>query len=518
MGLLSPFSTLFLGELVLKKVLFLINAGLIILSAAFLYFYDTKLITIAVFSLLFISALVLLAYSAKAAKRFEERISGLLKELSVASSRISSVSSEISLTINESNAISNDMFIKTQEMAEVNQNVNRNIDDTIENIKKLMDFSMETRCMAQEMAAAGSVSSQVVNSSLDKIMNIVANINQIKTSSSIADSGIQELKSASKEINSIVDNISDISKQMHLITVNASIEASRAGQYGKSFAVVVKELQDLTIVTDKAIKNISELISEFIRDIEEVYRAVKENSVYVDLGYSNSQEVENNLHSIDSSFNGLLDMISKINALSDEEAALSESMKLKIADMEDLISKSEESTRSLYASVITQQNSMRSIAGLGVRLSDAAQELDSLSGGSINKELDKSLKAKCLLYFDIISDELSSYAEELISDADFCREKLNALLLKHSIAEAAWVNKPDGRFVCSIPAAGIANASVRKWFTAAVNGEKYISPVYISGITKNQCVTLSMPLYNSGGSIVGVAGIDLRLDLIGGGK
>lgn len=239
MGLLSPFSTLFLGELVLKKVFFLINTGLIILSAAFLYFYDTKLITIAVFSLLFISALVLLAYSAKAAKRFEERISGLLKELSVASSRISSVSSEISLTINESNAISSDMFIKTQEMAEVNQDVNRNIDDTIENIKKLMDFSMETRCMAQEMAAAGSVSSQVVNSSLDKIMNIVANINQIKTSSSIADSGIQELKSASKEINSIVDNISDISKQMHLITVNASIEASRAGQYGKSFAVVV---------------------------------------------------------------------------------------------------------------------------------------------------------------------------------------------------------------------------------------------------------------------------------------
>jgi methyl-accepting chemotaxis protein len=84
----------------------------------------------------------------------------------------------------------------------------------------------------------------------------------------------------------------------------------------------------------------------------------------------------------------------------------------------------------------------------------------------------------------------------------------------HAIFEAVWTNETNGRFICSIPKAGIANAVMRDWFRAALKGESYISPIYISGITKNRCVTLSMPYYDNGGAVSGIIGVDLNLDML----
>ena len=71
-----------------------------------------------------------------------------------------------------------------------------------------------------------------------------------------------------------------------------------------------------------------------------------------------------------------------------------------------------------------------------------------------------------------------------------------------------------GRFICFIPPSGIANAVMRDWFRAALKGEKYISSIYISGITKNKCVTLSMPYYGKAGEVLGVVGVDLNLGML----
>ena len=91
------------------------------------------------------------------------------------------------------------------------------------------------------------------------------------------------------------------------------------------------------------------------------------------------------------------------------------------------------------------------------------------------------------------------------------RNVLSGLLASHDFIEAAWTNDMKGRFICSIPEAGIANALIRDWFKRSAAGEEYISRVYISAITRKPCVTYSIPIRDSQGKIVGVFGVDLKL-------
>ena len=69
----------------------------------------------------------------------------------------------------------------------------------------------------------------------------------------------------------------------------------------------------------------------------------------------------------------------------------------------------------------------------------------------------------------------------------------------------------DGAFIISLPPAGLANAASREWFQAAGKGQKYVSKVYISAISKHPCITVACPIKHEDGSLIGVLGADIRL-------
>lgn len=87
---------------------------------------------------------------------------------------------------------------------------------------------------------------------------------------------------------------------------------------------------------------------------------------------------------------------------------------------------------------------------------------------------------------------------------------LDKVMANNKMIEAIWSNNQNGKFIYSNPAAGIANAKVRDWFKSSVQGNQYLSDVYISAITKNPCITISLPILDKGGEIMGVLGADLK--------
>jgi hypothetical protein len=77
--------------------------------------------------------------------------------------------------------------------------------------------------------------------------------------------------------------------------------------------------------------------------------------------------------------------------------------------------------------------------------------------------------------------------------------------------EAVYSNRSDGTFVFSQPPAALANARIRPWWQRAMAGEEYISPVYISAITRQPCRTLSLAIRDEAGQITGVLAADIIL-------
>ncbi|TCK08092.1 UNVERIFIED_ORG: cache domain-containing protein [Anoxybacillus amylolyticus] len=91
------------------------------------------------------------------------------------------------------------------------------------------------------------------------------------------------------------------------------------------------------------------------------------------------------------------------------------------------------------------------------------------------------------------------------------RRVLDQFLSQNGEIEAVWSNRLDGTFVYSNPPAGLVNAKVRSWFQEASGGTVYVSDPYVSALTKHLCVTVSAPITDHNGQIVGVIGADLAL-------
>lgn len=110
----------------------------------------------------------------------------------------------------------------------------------------------------------------------------------IKTKVGAASSKIEEMGKRSLEIGAIVETIEDIASQTNLLALNAAIEAARAGEHGKGFAVVADEVRKLAERSSLATKEIGSLIKGIQNTVSEAVQAMQESSNEVKLGVENA--------------------------------------------------------------------------------------------------------------------------------------------------------------------------------------------------------------------------------------
>ncbi len=105
-----------------------------------------------------------------------------------------------------------------------------------------------------------------------------------------AASTIQELGSRSKQIGEIIQVIDDIAEQTNLLALNAAIEAARAGEHGKGFAVVADEVRKLAERSSRSTKEIGDLINVITREIEKSVSAMDKGTIEVGQGFAKAEE------------------------------------------------------------------------------------------------------------------------------------------------------------------------------------------------------------------------------------
>lgn len=504
----------------MKTILAGIHFLLIVLTAVLLFFnvVSSPFYILLLSAVLAASSAALVFTSRRREKHLARRITKLSDELNVASGRIGAVSQEISVTIEENNDASRVLFEHIREMKCLTADVNDNLSETIVSIKDMIANTEDTLVTAEAMEKAGRDSFDTIQSSISEIMGIVDVMDKIKSASGKAAESIERLRTASADIRTIIEKISDISKQMHLITINASVEAVRAGKGGGSFSVVAKEFQNLSVMTDSAVHSISELVDAIQANVMAAYTAVKENDGCVREGVRNTKAVEHNLSLIHQSFTDVIAMVDRISGISAAEARLAQDMGNGVDRIEKLIMETDDNVALVYESALSQRKSNENISDMGARLKTAAAELNALTGGGAGgnrQTLDAAAKAECEAFLPIIRDALCKEPDIAAGrDPDRHAALLGRFKSRYPLIEAIWTNDRSGRFICSIPKAGIANAAMRDWFLSAIRGESTVSSIYISGITKSRCVTLSLPFYDEHKEISGVVGVDINLDML----
>jgi methyl-accepting chemotaxis protein len=239
----------------------------------------------------------------------------------------------VEVTLDASNTIlsgSQELSLTTQEVSnqvsEINvtlDSVTKTIFDTSENATKAAEASNQ----AGKTALEGE---KIVGATVDYITQLA---DVVKSSTD----RVHHLGQNSEQIGEIIQVIQDIAEQTNLLALNAAIEAARAGEQGRGFAVVADEVKKLSERTSKATQEISSMIKTIQGDTIAAVTEMNRGAAEVNTGREKAQESKVALNGIKSSTGTVLDIINQVAAASEEQSSAVEQMSKNLSGITNAI-------------------------------------------------------------------------------------------------------------------------------------------------------------------------------------
>lgn len=144
--------------------------------------------------------------------------------------------------------------------------------------EKIKDELQESRDIAQTSAEYMKNDYAMLDTMLETLQSIVLSINHVSEDEQHISTQMHDLAEQTAQIKSILEMIKDIADQTNLLALNAAIEAARAGEHGRGFAVVADEVRKLAERTQKSLLEIDATISIVIQSVSNASENIKENS------------------------------------------------------------------------------------------------------------------------------------------------------------------------------------------------------------------------------------------------
>ncbi|WP_404317480.1 methyl-accepting chemotaxis protein [Bacillus lumedeiriae] len=213
----------------------------------------------------------------------------------------------------------------------------------------------------------------------------VKKMEEIQTSTQSTASVVQSLSRKSTEIEKIISLITNVADQTNLLALNAAIEAARAGEHGKGFAVVADEVRKLAVESGSAAGDIRQLIRAIQQEIEEVISAMQIAKEFVSEGLAMAQESGSSFHEISKMISEVSTQAEEISAITEEVNASTQSVKELADDVAVMSEKADERSQTVTAAVEEQNAIMEEISASAKVLSSMSEELkDMISSFRIN--------------------------------------------------------------------------------------------------------------------------------------
>ena len=209
-------------------------------------------------------------------------------------------------------------------------------------IEEMSSSVSEVARKSSEAAANASQSGEKATEGAGVVANTVTEMKAIAEQVQESARAIGELGKKSEQIGQIIGVINDIAEQTNLLALNAAIEAARAGEHGKGFAVVADEVRKLAERTTTATEQVSASIREIQTETTTAVSQIESGSKRVSTGVSLANSAGESLHAIVDGSKNVGTMITSIAAAAEQQSSASEEI---ARSMESISAVTKESTQ-----------------------------------------------------------------------------------------------------------------------------------------------------------------------------
>ncbi len=247
---------------------------------------------------------------AAAIGEMETSLRSTLDSILASTERLASASEEISASANEQASGADMQRNQTGQVATAMQEMSATVLEISGNSSKAAEAARK----ASDTARQGG---KIVEDTLGKMRGIARSVEETAKK-------VHGLGTRSDQIGQIIGVIDDIADQTNLLALNAAIEAARAGEQGRGFAVVADEVRKLAERTSKATKEIAAMIQSIQGETKSAVEAMEAGTKQVEAGVATTQEAGNSLGAIIESAEQVGEMVTHIATAATEQSAATE--------------------------------------------------------------------------------------------------------------------------------------------------------------------------------------------------
>lgn len=253
---------------------------------------------------------------------FIEKLQNIIKNVSGSTAQLATAAEEMAQISEESNGSVTRQTSETEQVASA-------MNEMSSTVAEVARHAQEAAESAQNASSASSSGRQVVEKTISAIGNLADEVEQAATV-------IQKLEHDSENIGSVLDVIRGISEQTNLLALNAAIEAARAGEQGRGFAVVADEVRTLASRTQESTQEIQAMIENLQSGSAQAVAVMEEGRSKAQASVEQASLAGDALRKITEAIATISDMNTQIASASEEQGSVAEEINRNISSIREI--------------------------------------------------------------------------------------------------------------------------------------------------------------------------------------